>query len=127
MSEKDNLGEDLNKTMWTSKKFRMILIGLILVTATGIGMAWIFPESASGVFNTYCVAVTSLVLGYVGVEGTSDAMIKKKIAEKRGDALVARTSPFPPPDPLAEDTMAIPIQTGIHQIHRASPPPLRGA
>lgn len=131
MEQKDNLGEDLNKTMWASKKFRMILIGLLLITGTGIGMAFLFPKSVDRVFDTYCIAVTSLILGYVGVEGTSDAMVKKKIAEKRGDALVeTKKSRLSVPNPDVQfldpvDQSDVPVQSVVQRIHRGSPPPLR--
>lgn len=130
MEQKDNIDENLNKTMWASKKFRMVLIGLFLVTGTGIGMAFIFPQTIDRVFDTYCIAVTTLVLGYIGVEGTSDAMVKKKIAEKRGEALVISKSPSPSlptvsriDDPI--DHLDIPIQSVVQRVHRGSPPPLR--
>lgn len=130
MEQKDNIGENLNKTMWASKKFKMVLIGLLLVTGTGIGMALMFPESVDRVFDTYCIAVTTLVLGYIGVEGTSDALVKKKIAEKRGEALVMSKSPSPslPPEVRIEnpiDHLDIPIQSVVQRVHRGSPPPLR--
>lgn len=128
--KKDNLAEDMSKPMMASKKFRMVLLGLVLVTGTGIGMAFMFPQAIDRVFDTYCIAVTTLVLGYVGVEGTSDAMVKKKIAEKRGEALVAeKVKPPSLPSELALEPishMDIPIESAMHRIHRGSPPPLRG-
>lgn len=127
---KDNLSEGMNKPMMASKKFRMILLGLVLITGTGIGMAFMFPEAIDRVFDTYCIAVTTLILGYVGVEGTSDAMVKKKIAEKRGDALVAEKNKLAslPSEPSLEPigSMDIPIDSVVHRVHRGSPPPLRG-
>lgn len=127
---KDNLSEGMNKSMMASKKFRMILIGLFLVTGTGVGMAFMFPQAIDRVFDTYCIAVTTLILGYVGVEGTSDAMVKKKIAEKRGDALVVEKSKPAsiPSEPGLEPIgrADIPVESVVHRVHRGSPPPLRG-
>lgn len=132
MSQEDDrkILDSLEKPPFKSKKFIMILIGLFLMTGTGVGVSFMFPANVNSIFETYVFGLSSIILGYVGAAGASEAVVKRKFAERnsmRETSLKNTSSDKFPREPLMGEMPNIPIETGVFSIvGKKSPPPLIG-